>query len=505
MNLKFKTVSIALSCLFATASVQAASLYGHAGYYGPEGETGTLYYIDTTSQTVTAIGGSADRLYGPEIQSNPQLTTVYFSTVGWSDSDNPYPASLLSINPGNGSTTQVVPYSNLPAGRDVTATALEFVGNTLYGAFHESGPETDDGVLGTINPATGVVTEIGTMTGMDTPAGGMHYVNGKMYAISAANTNLSSLFTVNLDTGATTVVAPLTLNGQPVDSSTGLVYADGKMYLVLNRDSNLYSVNLATGELTIEFDMGLTMNSLTVGALNLPRAAFPVTKTFSDGSTYDVDVTLTCTTGLPLTQPATITGGDPTGVTFVVTDIVGNVDCEVTESGSPAGYTPVYNGGAGCSWSNNELTAVNTCAISNTAKPGNFTANMEWNVVNEDGDDTNEAAAVTITCDSAIVGGTESGSYWTLTSVLSDGGSLTATVNTTTGPASCWATQSITASAVESTDDCGARPITAGGSSSCTFVNTVFFEGVPTLSQYGLAILALLMLGVGFIGMRRFA
>ena len=38
----------------------------------------------------------------------------------------------------------------------------------------------------------------------------------------------------------------------------------------------------------------------------------------------------------------------------------------------------------------------------------------------------------------------------------------------------------------------------------CTITNTESFEGIPTLSQYGMAIMALLMLGVGFIGMRRF-
>jgi hypothetical protein len=38
----------------------------------------------------------------------------------------------------------------------------------------------------------------------------------------------------------------------------------------------------------------------------------------------------------------------------------------------------------------------------------------------------------------------------------------------------------------------------------CTITNTVFFEGIPTLNQYGLALLALLMLGVGFVGFRRF-
>ena len=66
------------------------------------------------------------------------------------------------------------------------------------------------------------------------------------------------------------------------------------------------------------------------------------------------------------------------------------------------------------------------------------------------------------------------------------------------------AEESITQSGVESEDNCGGRSIEAGGSSSCTFVNTVFFEAIPTLSQYGLALLALLMLGIGAVGFRRF-
>ncbi|MBT8060186.1 MAG: IPTL-CTERM sorting domain-containing protein [Gammaproteobacteria bacterium] len=33
----------------------------------------------------------------------------------------------------------------------------------------------------------------------------------------------------------------------------------------------------------------------------------------------------------------------------------------------------------------------------------------------------------------------------------------------------------------------------------------MFFEGIPTLSQWGMALMALLMLGVGLVGFRRFA
>jgi len=31
----------------------------------------------------------------------------------------------------------------------------------------------------------------------------------------------------------------------------------------------------------------------------------------------------------------------------------------------------------------------------------------------------------------------------------------------------------------------------------------VFYEGIPTLSQYGMALMALLMLGMGMVGFRR--
>ncbi|MEE4216113.1 MAG: IPTL-CTERM sorting domain-containing protein [Xanthomonadales bacterium] len=39
---------------------------------------------------------------------------------------------------------------------------------------------------------------------------------------------------------------------------------------------------------------------------------------------------------------------------------------------------------------------------------------------------------------------------------------------------------------------------------SCTIYATAFFEGIPTLSLYGMVVMALLMLGVGFVGFLRF-
>ena len=73
----------------------------------------------------------------------------------------------------------------------------------------------------------------------------------------------------------------------------------------------------------------------------------------------------------------------------------------------------------------------------------------------------------------------------------------------------CWASEDNVDSSVDVTSDCGDRDrpgldIGVGKGDSCTIINTLFFEGIPTLNQYGMAIMALLMLGVGFVGFRRF-
>ena len=74
------------------------------------------------------------------------------------------------------------------------------------------------------------------------------------------------------------------------------------------------------------------------------------------------------------------------------------------------------------------------------------------------------------------------------------------------GNSRCEISESIGASGVEADDsDCESVPIAPGTGGRCTITNTMFFEGIPTLNQYGLALLVLLMLGIGAVGFRRFA
>jgi hypothetical protein len=70
----------------------------------------------------------------------------------------------------------------------------------------------------------------------------------------------------------------------------------------------------------------------------------------------------------------------------------------------------------------------------------------------------------------------------------------------------CTVTEIQLDSAAEGDDsDCANLPIGIAQGNSCTIYNTVFFEGIPALNRYGMLLLALLMLGVGVIGFRRFS
>lgn len=238
-------------------------------------------------------------------------------------------------------------------------------------------------------------------------------------------------------------------------------------------------------------------------------ATFEVTKVYSDGNPDEVEVTLTCNGGLPLEQSFTISDGNP--VLFVITNFIeGATDCEVTETGSANGYTPSYDNGSVVSDESCLFESIDSgeysCAITNNADPASFTVTKEWIVSGAVGVEVIEEASVTIYCNNEIAGGFYNGSEYQYNSLLSgDGDFVEVSVDTTTQSAQCRAVENVVQSGVESDDDCGQRTIPAGGASSCTITNTVFFEGIPTLGQFGKIFMILLLLGVGLVTYRRLA
>lgn len=240
--------------------------------------------------------------------------------------------------------------------------------------------------------------------------------------------------------------------------------------------------------------------------------------------TQSVTAELTCNTGNPLVQDFEIGPTTEDKVVFVVDnfDLEEFISCEITATGINGFFVADIdtNGTATpegtCLWTdaagNLSLEADNYCVF--IMAPETFTYEIEkvWDFA--DDVDVSKAFSGSWTCYNAITGpddstpGTEYGyfngygdSTFTVTTLHPNpwAESLAETTR-------CVASEGAYDSAVESDQGCQTSVYFTvdDNEGGCTITNSVFFEGIPTLSQYGLAVMVLLMLGVGFVGFRRF-
>jgi hypothetical protein len=294
-------------------------------------------------------------------------------------------------------------------------------------------------------------------------------------------------------------------------------------------------------------------------------AVIAVVHEFTDGNMEDsVLVSVVCNAGTISPSSATLAGGE--GVSFVLANIPVSgapTVCNVTQSplsdydagyvcapgsggasttdptscANPTGFPDdLVNTATSCEFGNllpyDGSTVVDEnvgyCAVLSTPTPVDVEVTKIWEEFGAEQADFDPDVNITLRCESGavIVGGTEGiGGRWSKTVAVSDFddedgnyiGEGTADFEvipnwypTASDPddqeyTECTATESgIASSAVEVDNNCGDIEVAVGMGDECTITNTVFFEGIPTLSQYGMAIMVLLMLGVGFVGMRRF-
>lgn len=241
-----------------------------------------------------------------------------------------------------------------------------------------------------------------------------------------------------------------------------------------------------------------------------PRATFRVTKDFSDDNPGEVNVKLDCNTGLVLDQDKLISEGEY--VEFVVTDFDdGELNCTITED-VPAGYSPEYfsnssSNAVGCEFEAVAFGSAQTCNIVNTPDPVTLTVNKTW-LYPSSTVDTDERFDLYFTCDAEIEGGYSHGpGDWHFDADGREGnGATSITVHPTWEGKSCSVSERSYDSSVEAdVSGCQGVAIELGSDASCEITNTVFYEGIPTLSHYGLAILALSMFGLGMVGFRRYS
>jgi hypothetical protein len=129
-----------------------------------------------------------------------------------------------------------------------TFNGLAYVGSTLYGASSNNG--NSPFYLRTLNPVTGVSTQIGTGTGVGEPITGLAWNGTTMYGIEGGSPSTgANLYTINLSTGVATVVGNTLIKGAGSlqFGPDGNLYAGGDG----NDHGHLYRVNQTTGAATL--------------------------------------------------------------------------------------------------------------------------------------------------------------------------------------------------------------------------------------------------------------
>jgi len=228
---------------------------------------------------------------------------------------------------------------------------------------------------------------------------------------------------------------------------------------------------------------------------------FEVSKDFDDENPMEVEVTISCNTGLPLQQTTMISEGNP--VVFVVTDYVpGTLECEVTEV-VPPGYSVTYTLDETVSVESCIFTDAVAgdlgCVIENTLDPVDVVVTKTWL------DDNPQFQSPYVA---------EAG-YACVNEQFEDAeGELFFNGNPDTesfsvfphwdGTTTCTIIETPIEGNVESDDDdCEGLSVAPGSGVECTIVNSRLYAGIPTLGAYGLALLTMLMLGLGLLATRR--
>ena len=237
-------------------------------------------------------------------------------------------------------------------------------------------------------------------------------------------------------------------------------------------------------------------------------ATMEVTMTISPDTGDDVTVNFTCNAGDNLSDSFVLADGE--SVTFtnnIPADVT--ADCSVTAT-APSGYEDI-NGSCDDSFTLTDTPEpdAESCVFAFALAPFEFTVNYE---MDDSTADVDAGVSYMLECGPLYSGSTNT-FYGNFGVPGDDGNDDTYTVGVPYEPSDdkdkvrtvCSVEiLNISDSSVDVAGCSGTTIEFLDDEGECTLTASVFFEGIPTLSQYGMAIMALLMLGVGFVGFRRF-
>jgi len=259
MNRVGSKLALGLLLIWLAASAQADELYQTGSLTNPGGGD-DLYVTDTTTLASTLVGPFGyPGVLGVSFSPSGQLYAM-IKTFG--------PSTLATVNIATGAATPVGPSTGIS-----DLMGLQFAPDgTLYAASWNTNS------LYTLNASTGAATLIGSL-GM--PGSVMDLAwdnqNNQMYAIASrqigANTGPSVLYTVNLSTGAGTLVTNIPadpcLMGLAIDHAGNFLATD-----LCTTNTPLYQIDPGTGSLT---NLGPTGVSYAMGGDIAPAVPEPST------------------------------------------------------------------------------------------------------------------------------------------------------------------------------------------------------------------------------------
>jgi hypothetical protein len=539
---------IGLLPLTGFAQVMLGSTGGDGG---SAGLPGAIVSIDPTDASAIVLGTPFGGVGLAGIEQAPDGTVYAVTGV-----DQDGIAHLLEVDPATGGL--ITDLGQLPdsSGNGCAINDLAYHPQTgvLYGLAANNGSGdrcsvggSPGGYLLTIDTAAVEYTVIGREPSLDNNSGGIAFdAAGTLYFTPGWN-DVGTLHTLDLTDGSFTSTVALSedlgFHGLEINPVSGTMYASLPMTssCCSPANFNIYTIDPVSGTVTLlgspgEYSVHDMVFLSDVVVVPQSRATFEVSKDFTDDNPNGVEVTISCNTGLPLEQSKVITEG--AGVEFVVVDFDdGEMDCEITEE-SLAGYDAVYfdgttNSSTSCEFLDVGFESEFSCSITNTPGPVEVEIIKDWVFEgSSDPQGIDQRYELTLWCDAEIVDGEQvgdaqetpsgfpgpfcglivlegvQGSFFADWCKVFEGegpDSFTAEVIPEFPESHCFVIERLFDDAVEVDNGCQNITVSAGVGASCTITNTVFFEGIPTLNQYGLALLALLMLGVGFVGFRRFA
>ena len=233
---------LAVVALLAARRADAGTLYASTAAGGP----GRLYVINQTTGAVVQNIGPLNDVTGANypitgLAFHPTSGVLYGSTA---NSDANAAAKLVTINPATGLVTPVGSFNAGPVNSGGTPAtmadiAFDSLGN-LYGVGSIGGPQ-----LYSINPATGQATAVGASGLTSTSGGGLGISPGGVFYGTPTSTRFG---TYNSATGAYTNITNPT---KPVGGAyAALAFDGGTLYgLDLGPDSAGKSTQLVTFDL----------------------------------------------------------------------------------------------------------------------------------------------------------------------------------------------------------------------------------------------------------------